>query len=93
MLLRYEEIILTDSAYRHGYDDGDVAEILRGRCLIIHSRRGSTMGYEIFGRNLAGEYLLAAARVIQLSNKAKVLRVFHINRMTVAERRRFQGTV
>ena len=76
MLPRYDEIILTDSAYRHGYCDEDVAEMLRGRALIIRSRRGSTVGYEVFGRNAAGDYLLAAARVIEWTDETKVLRVF-----------------
>ena len=67
--------------------------MLRGRCLIIRSRRGSTVGYELFGRNGAGDYLLAAARVIEWTDESKVLRVFHVNRMTNAERRRFQRIV
>jgi hypothetical protein len=54
MLPRYEEIVLTDSAYRHGFSDGDVAEMSRGRRLIIRSRRGPITGYEVFGRNAAG---------------------------------------
>ena len=89
MFPRYDELELTDSAYRHGYNDEDVAEMLRGRHLVIRSRRGRLIGYEIFGRNRGGSYLLAAARVVQ-SGGDKVLRVFHVNRMTDAERRRFQ---
>ena len=93
MLPRYEEIVLTDSAYRHGYGDEDIAEMLRGRSLIIRSRRGPTVGYEVFGRNAAGDYLLAAARMIESTDETKVLRVFHVNRMTTAERRRSQSPV
>lgn len=92
MLPRYDELELTDSAYRHGFNDEDVAELLRRKHLLIRSRRGRTAGYEIFGRNGAGAYLLVACRVVQ-SSGTKVLRVFHIDRMTDAERRRFERQV
>ena len=60
--------------------------------MVIHNRRGRLAGYEIFGRNRAGVYLLAAGRVVE-SRGVKVFRVFHVNRMTVTERRRFQRQV
>ena len=88
----YDEFELTESAYRHGYDDEDFADMLRGRHLVIRSRRGRLSGYEIPGRNSTGEYLLAAGRVVQ-SNATKVLRVFHLNRMSDAEKRRFKRTI
>jgi hypothetical protein len=84
----YEEFELTDSAYRHGYEDEDVAELLRGRYLISRSRRGRQFGYEFLGRNEAGEYLLVVGRVVQLHGR-KILRVFHIDRMPDADRKRF----
>jgi len=34
MGLAFEEFELTESAYRHGYDDIDVAEVLRRRHLL-----------------------------------------------------------
>lgn len=92
MGLRYEEFELTDSAYRHGYEDEDVAEILRGPHLVISSRRGRLRGYEIFGRNDAGEYLLLAGRVVQYRG-VEIFRVFHVDRMTDTERRRYQRQV
>ena len=92
MGLAYDEIELTESAYRHGYDDADVAEMLRRRHLIVRSRRGRLVGYEILGRNSAGEYLLAAARVIE-SAGTNVLRVFHLNRMSHSEKRRFRRII
>src|SRR5438552_16035893 len=49
MHLRYEEFELTDSAYRHGFGDEDVADMLRGPRLVIRSRRRKLRGYEIFG--------------------------------------------
>jgi hypothetical protein len=84
----YEEFYLTDSAYRHGYDEEDVAELLRGRHLIFRSRRGRQFGYEFLGRNQAGEYLLVVGRVVQ-SQGRRILRVFHIDRMPDADRKRF----
>ena len=92
MPARYDEFELTDSAYRHGYNDEDVAEMLRGTHLVIRNRRGRLVGYEILGRNRAGSYLLAAGRVVE-SGGAKVLRVFHVNRMSGAEGRRCQRQV
>ena len=92
MLPQYEEFELTDSAYRHGYNDEDFAEMLRRTHLVIRNRRGRLAGYEIFGRNRAGVYLLAASRVVE-SRGVKILRVFHVNRMTQTERRRFQRQV
>lgn len=89
MGLGYDEFELTESAYRHGYDDADVAEMLRRRHLVVRSRRGQLAGYEILGRNDAGAYLLAAARVVE-SSGVKVLRVFHLNRMSESEKRRFR---
>jgi hypothetical protein len=66
--------------------------MLRQRHLVIRSRRGRLAGYEILGRNAAGEYLLAAARVIE-SAGVKVLRVFHLARMSESEKRRFRRIV
>jgi hypothetical protein len=92
MGLAYDEFELTESAYRHGYHDGDFAEMLRQRHIVIRSRRGRLAGYEILGRNAAGEYLLAAARVVE-SLDMQVLRVFHLNRMSKAEERRYRRMV
>jgi len=90
--MRYDEFELTDSAYRHGFNDEDFAEMLRRRHLLLRSRRGKWVGYEIFGRNRKGEYLLAAGRIVQSTGVTR-FRVFHLNRMSPAERRRFQREV
>ena len=89
---RYDEYELTDSAYRHGYDDEDFAQMLRGRILVIHSRRGRLVGEEVFGRNAAGVYLHAVGRVVK-SGAGQVLRVFHLNRMKDTDRKRFKRWV
>jgi len=88
----FDEFYLTDSARRHGFDEQDVAEVFRGRALMIHSRRGQVDTYEIFGRNAAGAYLLVAARVVESDDK-RTWRVFHVNRMTAAERRRYLRSI
>lgn len=85
MGLGYEEFELTESAYRHGYDDADVAEMLRRRHWIVQSRRGRLAGYEILGRNGAG-------RVVE-SLGVRVLRIFHLNRMSESEKRRFRRII
>ena len=89
MLPSYDEFELTDSAYRHGFHDEDFAEMLRGRHLVIRNRRGRMMGYEVFGRNHGGVYLLAAGRVVE-SHGQTIFRVFHLGRMNAADRRRFK---
>jgi hypothetical protein len=66
--------------------------MIRGPHLVIRNRRGRKAGYELFGRNFAGAYLLAAGRLIHAGGK-RLLLVFHIGRMTPAERRRFQREV
>ena len=90
MKLPYPEFELTDSAYRHGFGDEDFAQMLRGRHIVIRNRRGKLIGYEVFGQNGGGAYLLAAGRVVQ-SETRTMFRVFHLDRMTDAERRRFRG--
>lgn len=89
MAPHYDEFELTDSAYRHGFSDEDFAEMLRGPHLMLRCRRGKMIGYEVFGRNKAGAYLLAAGRLVE-STIGATFRVFHLARMTDAERRRFQ---
>lgn len=63
--------------------------MLRGRHLVVRSRRGRLSGCEILGRNQSGVYLLAAARVVE-SVGVKGLRIFHLDRMNHSERRRFR---
>jgi hypothetical protein len=46
MGLAYDEFELTESAYRHGYDDADVADMLRQKHLIVRNPRGRLTGYD-----------------------------------------------
>ncbi len=89
MPFAYDEFQLTESAYRHGFDDNDFAELTHQRHLVIRNRRGRMAGYEILGRNESGEYLIAAAKLVE-SGGMKLLRVYHLGRMKNSEERRFR---
>ena len=54
MLPCYDEFVMTDSAYRHGFKDDDFVEMLRRPHLVIRNRRGRLVGYEVFCRNRGG---------------------------------------
>lgn len=78
--------IFADSAYKHGYTEQDYAQVVRHHPLQFRSRRGVTNGFELLGRNDAGDYLHIVLR--KYWNQAeKVVIVFHINRMCEADRR------
>lgn len=79
-------IVFAASAFRHGYTEDDVHELLQGRYIRIRSQRGIANAYELFGRNLAGDYLHVVYRVLPDGRWL----VFHIARMTKAHRRRYQ---
>ena len=79
-------VVFTSSAWRHGYTEEDFYEVLAGRYLKIRSQRGMDDVYELLGRNLDGAYLHIVYRVMSDGR----LRVFHMNRMTETQRRRWQ---
>ena len=80
------EVFFTDSAFRHGYTKEDFYELLAGNFLKIRSQRGFDEVYELLGRNLSGAYLHVVYRVLP----GHRLRVFHINGMTEAQKRRYR---
>ncbi|MEW6296217.1 MAG: hypothetical protein AB1671_00540 [Thermodesulfobacteriota bacterium] len=80
-----KEAIFAPSAFRHGYATEDFYEVVAGRPLKIRSQRGLDEVYELLGRNLAGDYLIIY-RVLADGR----LRVFHMSRMTDAQRRRYR---
>ena len=80
------EVLFTDSAFRHGYTRQDFYELLAGDYLKIRSQRGLQEIYELLGRNLSGAYLHVVYRVLP----DRRLRVFHMNGMTEAQRRRYR---
>lgn len=71
---------------RHGYTRQDFYEILSGDYLKVRSQRGLDDVYELLGRNLDGAYLHVVYRVLP----DRRLRVFHINRMSDAQKKRYQ---
>jgi hypothetical protein len=80
------EVVFTDSAFRHGYTKQDYYELLAGEYLMIRSQRGLDEVYELLGRNLSGAYLHIVYRVLPNHR----VRVFHINGMTEAQKRRYR---
>lgn len=79
-------VVFVESAFRHGYTEDDVHELLQGRYVRLRSQRGITDGDELFGRNFADDYPHVVYRVLPDGR----WRVFHIARMTDAHRRRYQ---
>jgi len=80
------EAVFTNSAFRHGYTKQDFYELLAADYLKIRSQRGLDEVYELLGRNLSGSYLQVVYRVLP----DRRLRVFHINGMTEAQKRRYR---
>jgi hypothetical protein len=78
-------VVFTSSAFRHGYSEQDFYELLAGDYLKIRSQRGLDEVYELLGRTLSGAYLHVIYRVLP----DRRLRVFHMNRMTDAQKRRY----
>ena len=79
-------VVFAPSAFRHGYSEQDVYELLAGRYLKIRSQRGLDDVYELLGRNFSGNYLHIVYRILPENR----LRVFHISRMTEKQKRRYQ---
>jgi len=73
-------VVFVESAFKHGYEEGDFFEVLEPEPLKLRSRRGLNGVYELLGRNYAGEYLHVAYR-------REVYRdvVFHIRAMSPRE--------
>ncbi|MGH7886362.1 MAG: hypothetical protein ACREPG_00730, partial [Candidatus Binatia bacterium] len=71
---------------RHGYTKQDFYELLAGEYLKIRSQRGIDDVYESLGRNLSGAYLHVVYRVLPDHR----FRVFHMNRMTEKQKKRYQ---
>jgi len=81
-----KEVVFAPSAFHHGYDAEDFYELAASHPLKIRSQRGLDDVYELLGRNLAGDYLHIVYRVLADGR----LRVFHMNRMTDAQRQRYR---
>ena len=73
------------SAFNHGYDERDFFEVLASQPIKRRSQRGIKDVYELFGRNLAGNYV----HVIYRRAEAKAI-VFHMHTMNDRERRYYK---
>jgi hypothetical protein len=81
-----EGVLFTESAFRHGFRREDFFGVLAGDYLKVRSQRGLDDVYELLGRNLTGQHL----HVIYRRLAGGQIRVFHMSRMTDAQRRRFR---
>jgi hypothetical protein len=79
-------VVFTSSAFRHGYTKQDFYELLAAEYLKIRSQRGLDEVYELLGRNLSGAYLHVVYRVLPVRR----LRVFHMNGMSEAQKKRYR---
>lgn len=89
MAAKFARLVLTDSAYRHGFGLRHVREVLSNRPLVLRSRRGVENGYDVLGKAFGGDYLEIVGTVIQ-REKIETFRVFHIARMRERDRRRYE---
>jgi len=80
------EVDFVSSAFRHGYTKQDFYELLAAEYLQIRSQRGLDEVYELLGRNLSGAYLHVVYRVLP----DRRLRVFHMNGMSEAQKKRYR---
>jgi len=79
-------VVFASSAFRHGYAEEDFYAVLAGYYLKVRSQRGLEDVYELLGRNLEGDYLHIVYRGLPDGH----LRVFHMNRMTEKQKRRYR---
>jgi len=82
-----DDVTFTESAFHHGFMESDFHEMLAGYYIKIRSRRGLYDIYEIFGQNLAGDYIHA---IYRRDKATKPIKVFHMNTMTAADQRRYK---
>lgn len=69
------------STFKHGYQEMDFYEVLASKPIKRHSLRGIQNVYELFGQNVAGDYL----HILYRRSGDQVI-VFHMNRMTKQQR-------
>ena len=78
-------VAFVESAFKHGFGEGDSYELLESGPLKLRSKRGLPNVYEFYGRNFTGQYWHIAYR-----REARRTVVFHIRAMTLREKRRFR---
>ncbi len=78
-------VVFVDSAFKHGYNEDDFFAVLETGPLKLRSRRGLEGVYELLGQTHSGDYLHIAYRR-ELEQEV----VFHMRRMTPAEKIRYR---
>jgi len=71
------EAVFKASAFKHGYREADFYELLASNPIKRRSLRGIQNVYELFGQNLAGDYM----HVLYRRSREQII-VFHMSRMT-----------
>ena len=78
-------VVFAESAFKHGYGEEDLFEVLECGPLKLRSRRGLEGVYELYGQNYAGDYLHIAYR-----REPERDLVFHMRAMSARERHRYR---
>ena len=84
------KVEFADSAFRHDLHEEDIFELLSGKYIKLKSQRGIAHVFELLGQNLAGNHIHIIYRILPKEN---LLRVFHMNRMTQTQKKRFQKLI
>ncbi len=84
------KVEFSNTAFRHGYHEEDFFELLSSKYIKLKSQRGIADLFELLGQNLVGDYIHIIYRAVPKEN---LLRVFHINRMTEKQKKRFQKLI
>jgi len=79
-------VVFVESAFKHGYEEEDFFEVLEMGPIKLRSRRGLEGVYELYGRNLSGEYLHIAYR-----HEGDREVVFHMREMSRREKRWYRN--
>jgi len=79
------DVAFSLTAFNHGYNEDDFFEVLASRPIKRRSQRGMKDVYELFGRNLAGNYVHVIYR-----RAAERAIVFHMATMTETQRRYYR---
>jgi hypothetical protein len=84
------KVEFADSAFRHEFHEEDFFELLSGKYIKLKSQPGFSDVFELLGQNLAGDHIYIIYRIVP---KEKLIRVFHMNRMTERQKKRFQKLI
>lgn len=82
---RLVKAVFKASAFKHGYRESDFYEVLALQPIKRRSLQGIQNVYELFGQNMAGDYL----HILYRKAKDQII-VFHMNRMTRQQKAYFK---